>query len=209
MKLQGVLTWAFEFEDQPYFAGYRQLMSNGLDLPVLNVFRMYAKMRGNQIEATSSGEIALDDVLKYGIRQHADVGVIAARENDEVSVMIWHYFDDDLPGPEARVTVHLKHLPRTFARDAQLTHYRIDDAHSNAYALWQKMGSPLTLRDADFDSLKAQSGLQTLSAPEAVKVIGSQVTLTITLPRQGVSLLVLRPRSALGDDAHGSNKNGK
>ncbi len=199
VKLEGVLTWAFEFEDQPYFAGYRQLMSNGLDLPVLNVFRMYAKMRGNQIEATSSGEIALDDVLKYGIRQHADVGVIAARENDEVSVMIWHYFDDDLPGPEARVTVHLKHLPRTFARDAQLTHYRIDDAHSNAYGLWQKMGSPLTLRDADFDSLKAQSGLQTLSAPEAVKVTGSQVNLTITLPRQGVSLLVLRPPGSMRD----------
>ena len=68
MNLEGVLTWAFEFEDQPYFAGYRQLMSNGLDLPVLNVFRMYAKMHGDQVAATSSGEIALDDVLKTASR---------------------------------------------------------------------------------------------------------------------------------------------
>ena len=209
VKLAGVLTWAFEFEDQPYFAGYRQLMSNGLDLPVLNVFRMYAKMHGNQIEATSSGEIALDEVLKYGIKQHPDVGVIAARENGEVSVMIWHYFDDDLPGPQARVAVHLKQLPRAYGGAAQLTHYRIDNAHSNAYALWQKMGSPLTLPDADFDLLKAQSGLQTLSAPETVKVIGGQLNLTINLPRQGISLLVLKPRGAADVDAHGNGRNDK
>ena len=209
VKLDGVLTWAFEFEDQPYFAGYRQLMSSGLDLPVLNVFRMYAKMHGNHIEAASSGEIALDEVLKYGIKQHPDVGVIAARENTEVSVMIWHYFDDDLPGPQARVAVHLKHLPRAHDGAAQLTHYRIDDAHSNAYALWQRMGSPLTLPDADFALLKAQSGLQTLSAPETVKVIGGQLNLTINLPRQGISLLVLRPRGAADVDAQGNSRNGK
>jgi xylan 1,4-beta-xylosidase len=194
VRLEGVLTWAFEFEDQPYFAGYRQLMSNGLDLPVLNVFRMYGKMHGDQIEATSSGQIALDEVLKNGINQRPDVGVIAARADTEVDVMIWHYFDDDVPGPEAQTTIELKHLPRGYSGGARLTHYRIDDAHSNAYALWLKMGSPLTLQDADFDNLKAQSGLQTLSAPEMINVDGSQLNLTINLPRQGVSLLVLRPR---------------
>jgi xylan 1,4-beta-xylosidase len=209
VKLEGVLTWAFEFEDQPYFAGYRQLMSNGLDLPVLNVFRMYAKMHGDQIEATSSGEIALDDVLKYGIKRHPDVGVIAARENDQVSVMIWHYFDDDLPGPEAQVAIQLKHLPRAYSGDALLSHYRIDNEHSNAFALWERMGSPLTLKDADFGALKAQSGLQTLSAPEMVKVAGGQLNITINLPRQGVSLLILRPRSGSDRDDHDSNRSRK
>jgi xylan 1,4-beta-xylosidase len=206
VKLEGVLTWAFEFEDQPYFAGYRQLMSNGLDLPVLNVFRMYAKMHGDQIEAISSGEIDLDDVLKYGIKQHPDVGVIAARENNQVSVLIWHYFDDDLPGPEAQVTIQLKHLPRAYSGDALLWHYRIDDKHSNAYALWQKMGSPLTLQEADFDALKANSGLQSLSAPEAVKIISGQLNLTINLPRQAVSLLILGPRSDSDGDAQNSHR---
>ena len=208
VKLEGVLTWAFEFEDQPYFAGYRQLMSNGLDLPVLNVFRMYSKMHGNQIEAVSSGQIALDDVLKYGIQQRPDVGAIAAREDSEVSVMIWHYFDDDLPGAEARVAIQLQHLPRAYAGGALLTHYRIDKAHSNAYALWQKMGSPQTLQDADFDALKAQSGLQTLSAPEALKVTNGKATLIINVPRQGVSLLVLKPRSVSNDHTHDSARNG-
>ena len=45
---QGALTWAFEFEDQPYFAGQRVLSTNGIDLPVLNVFRMLSQMGGKQ-----------------------------------------------------------------------------------------------------------------------------------------------------------------
>jgi xylan 1,4-beta-xylosidase len=31
VNLEGSLTWAFEFEDQPYFAGFRSLASNGID----------------------------------------------------------------------------------------------------------------------------------------------------------------------------------
>ena len=48
VNLEGALTWAFEFEDQPYFAGFRALASNGVDLPVLNVFRMFGKMGGRR-----------------------------------------------------------------------------------------------------------------------------------------------------------------
>ena len=44
VNLEGALTWAFEFEDQPYFAGFRVLATNGIDLPVLNVFRMFSRM---------------------------------------------------------------------------------------------------------------------------------------------------------------------
>ena len=49
IRFEGALTWAFEFENQPYFAGFRALASNGLDLPVLNVFRMFGKMGGQRL----------------------------------------------------------------------------------------------------------------------------------------------------------------
>jgi len=39
VNFEGALTWAFEFEDQPYFAGFRALATNGLDPPVLNLTR--------------------------------------------------------------------------------------------------------------------------------------------------------------------------
>jgi xylan 1,4-beta-xylosidase len=54
VNLQGALTWAFEFEDQPYFAGFRVLASNGIDLPVMNVFRMFSRMSGQRVATKSS-----------------------------------------------------------------------------------------------------------------------------------------------------------
>ena len=56
VNLEGALTWAFEFEDQPYFAGFRALATNGIDLPVLNVFRMMAKITGQRVAVESSGD---------------------------------------------------------------------------------------------------------------------------------------------------------
>src|SRR5947208_12953301 len=53
VNLEGALTWAFEFEDQPYFAGFRSLATNGIDKPVLNVFRMFSKMDGQRLAVES------------------------------------------------------------------------------------------------------------------------------------------------------------
>ncbi len=53
VNLEGSLTWAFEFEDQPYFAGFRSLATNGIDKPVLNVFRMFSKMDGRRLPVIS------------------------------------------------------------------------------------------------------------------------------------------------------------
>jgi hypothetical protein len=47
INLDGVLSWAFEFEDQSWFAGYRQLSTNGVNLPVLNVFRLFGSSAPN------------------------------------------------------------------------------------------------------------------------------------------------------------------
>jgi xylan 1,4-beta-xylosidase len=49
VNLEGALTWAFEFKDQLYFAGFRVLASNNIDLPVLDIFRMFAKMKGERV----------------------------------------------------------------------------------------------------------------------------------------------------------------
>ena len=56
VNLEGALTWAFTFEDQPLFAGFRQLASGGIGLPVLNTFRMMAKMDGERVQVESSAQ---------------------------------------------------------------------------------------------------------------------------------------------------------
>ena len=69
--LQGILTWAFEFEDQPYFAGFRDLATNGVDKPVLNLFRMLGLMGNQRIAAVSSGAVDVGKILEASVRDNA------------------------------------------------------------------------------------------------------------------------------------------
>ena len=187
VNLQGALTWAFTFEDQPWFAGFRQLASNGVDLPVLNVFRMLSRMQGRQVPAVSSGQASLDDILANGVSGAPDVGVMASRSEDALAILVWHYHDDDVPGPEANITLDITGLPRGSAR---LTHYRIDDSHGNAFAAWQRLGSPIAPDKAAYDSLRAAGELAMLAPATDAEVHGGKLRLTFRLPRQAVSLLV-------------------
>jgi xylan 1,4-beta-xylosidase len=191
VNLQGALTWAFTFEDQPYFAGFRQLASNGIDLPVLNVFRMFARMQGQRVAASSSRQLQLDDILANGVRGEADVGVMASRTADQVAVLVWHYHDDDLPGPDAQVELRVRGLPRNFTH---VRHFRIDEEHSNAYAAWRRMGSPIAPDKAGWDSLRAAGELAALQDSSDTAVAQRQSGLRFTLPRQGVSLLLFSAR---------------
>ena len=188
VKLEGALSWAFEFEDQRYFAGFRQLASNGVDMPVLNVFRLFAQMKGQHLAATSDHETPLDAVLAGGVRGDADVGVTAARDGDTLSVLVWHYHDDDVVGPDAAVSLALDHLPAAFKKGAVMTRYRVDAIHANSFAAYQTMGSPLAPDNAQYAALKAAAQL-TPDAPVTVK----SGNLTFDLPRQGVTLLVITP----------------
>lgn len=54
VNLLGAVTWAFEFEDQAWFRGFRDLATNGVDKPVLNVFRMFGMMQGNRVEVAQN-----------------------------------------------------------------------------------------------------------------------------------------------------------
>jgi xylan 1,4-beta-xylosidase len=187
VNLQGAVTWAFEFEDQPYFAGFRQLASNGLEMPVLNVFRMFSRMHGRKLQAVSSHQLPLDDILAHGVRGQPDVGVMASRGDDELAVLVWHYHDDDVAGPDATVHLELTGLPRG---TPVVTHFRIDEQHSNSYAAWRRKGSPIAPDKAAWDELSAAAQLSTVAEPAEVRVKGGKAQLSFQLPRQGVSLLV-------------------
>src|SRR5215469_3769476 len=111
VSLEGALTWAFTFVGQPWFAGYRQLATDGVDLPVLNVFRLFARLGPEQVEATSSGELELDQIVSNGVRGTPDVGVLATRtDKGRIDILLWHYQDDDVPGPAADVHLALAGL---------------------------------------------------------------------------------------------------
>ncbi|MDR3698660.1 MAG: beta-xylosidase [Candidatus Sulfopaludibacter sp.] len=191
VNLDAALTWAFEFEDQPFFAGQRTLANNGIDLPVMNVFRMFSRMSGQRIEASSSEETPLDDILRNGVRGKPDVGALASIDAKKLTVLTWYYHDDDVAGPDADIEFTLNHLPLANG-EARLAQYRIDRTHSNAFTVWQNLGSPTAPTDAQYAQLLKAGQLEADSlSPAAVSVKDGTAKLKLTLPRQGVSLLVL------------------
>jgi xylan 1,4-beta-xylosidase len=191
VRLDGALTWAFEFEDQPYFAGFRALASNGLDLPVLNVFRMFARMGGQRVSASSTAEVPLAEMLAAGARGRPDVAAFASRDDHRLSILVWHYHDDDVPGPDAAIELVAKGFERKTG-PATLTHYRIDEQHSNSYAEWKRLGSPLAPSQDTYTQLERAGKLALLSEPEEVRIEDGSITLRFNLPRQGVSLIELK-----------------
>jgi xylan 1,4-beta-xylosidase len=189
VNLEGALTWAFEFENQRAFAGFRQLASDGIDLPVLNVFRMFGKMGGQRITAESSMGLDAKTILKSGVRGQPDVSALASLDQNKLAVLIWHYHDDDVPGPDAEVDLALDNLPIKNG-DAGTTHYRIDSTHSNSYQAWLGMGSPEPLSGKQYAELETAGQLAMLGKPEAVQVENGKARVKIILPRQAVTLLI-------------------
>jgi len=104
--------------------------------------------------------------------------------------MLWNYHDEEKAAPGAPVALTIKGLPRT-ATKVRLTHYRIDDTHSNAYTIWKAMGSPQNPTPQQMADLKARDGLELLESPRWLPVSGGAVSVSTELPRQSISLLEL------------------
>jgi xylan 1,4-beta-xylosidase len=188
VNLLGMLTWAFEFEGKPYFDGYRTLATNGVDKPVLNVFRMAGLMRGNRVAAVSSGAAPLDTILAHSVRQAPDIDALATSSNGEAAVLLWNYHDDDVAAPGAPVTVSIKSIPLSVHR-LLLQQYRIDDHHSNAYTVWKEMGSPQNPTPEQYAQLQAAGQLQLFDSPKWMTPDNGEIKLDVQLPRMGLSLL--------------------
>jgi xylan 1,4-beta-xylosidase len=190
VRLLGIVTWAFEFEDQPWFDGFRDLATNGIDKPVLNVFRMFGMMIGTQIAAESSAAVPLDEIVRSGVRASPDVGVLATRASSGANVLLWHYHDDDVSGPAAAVDLMVAGVPAANTR-ALVREYCINENHSNSYAAWRRLGSPQTVSAAQYAALERDAVLSSCGAREWRTVKAGAVTLRLELPRQGVSLVDL------------------
>ncbi len=184
----GAVTWAFEFEDQPYFEGFRTLASNGVDKAVLNAFRMFGLMGSERIAATSSGALHSEDVIRDGVRGRPDVNVIASRKDHEVEILIWNYHDDDLAAAATPIDLTIGGLPAKNSRGL-LEHFRVDASHSNAFARWKEMGSPQTPTEAQYEQLERAGQLQLLTSPAWVPIAQGAAHLQFALPRQGISLI--------------------
>ena len=192
INLTGTLTWAFEFDEHPYFDNFRVLATNKINKPIFNIFKMFGKMQARRLDATSTGQYALESVVTGSVRGDSDVGVVASvDENASVmAAMIWNYHDDDLPKPDAQVSFAVSNA-FSGCKELKMTHYRIEQSHSNAYAAWLAMGSPQDPTAQQIKTLKAAAELQMLSEPTTIQINDGEVALQFDLPIHSISLLIL------------------
>jgi xylan 1,4-beta-xylosidase len=189
VNLIGAVNWSFEFENQPWFYGFRDMATNGVDKPVLNVFRMLGMMSGNRVEVTGNMAYNFKSIRDGSVRGlKTDVSAMASVDKKKTAVFLWNYHDDDIQDAGSPVEVQIKGIP---AKQALMTHYRIDQEHSNSYQVWKKMGSPQNPTPAQIATLEKGGQLEMLSKPEIVKINNGEAVIKLQLPRQGVSLIKL------------------
>ena len=187
VNLRGSVTWAFEFENEPYFAGLRDLATNGVDKAVLNVFRMWGMLgsSGEWLTTQSTGALTLDQVLAGDASQRSDINAVAIRDGETLDVLAWNYDDRDVAASPAEVTLHLRGLRN---RTVQVQEFLVDRDHSNAYQRWIELGSPGRPSPAQQGTLMAASKLDQVQS-RTVDVQGTEAVVTFKLARQGIALV--------------------
>ncbi|MEB2782847.1 beta-xylosidase [Algoriphagus sp. C2-6-M1] len=190
VNLLGAVTWGFEFEDQPWYAGFRDMATNGVDKPVLNVFRMFGMMEGDRVKINQD-DLSYDflEVRDESVRKQQDINAIASKSNKGAAVMVWNYHDNnDLTIPDAPVTLNIEGVA---GKKVLVHHYRVDQDHSNSYTRWKKMGSPQDPTNEQIAELEKAGQLELYSSPIWIETTDAAVEFKFSLPSQGVSLFKL------------------
>jgi xylan 1,4-beta-xylosidase len=73
----------------------------------------------------------------------------------------------------------------------RLSHYRIDEHHSNAYTLWQSMGSVQNPTSEQYAALQEASQLALFEPVRRVDISDGEFSVQLGLPRHAVSLVRL------------------
>jgi len=181
-RVDGMLTWAFQFEGRETFAGLRTLSTNGIDKPVLNVFRLLSRLGGTRLalDIHPAGDAGMGEL----------VGIAATNESGEVQLLLASHHDDwDVRG-STEVTIGVAGLDG--GRPYAVSCLRIDDRHGNAHTAWREVGSPQPPSEVQRSRLQEASRL---CEEDLGRVVGerSRTDLSITMPAHGVCLLTLTP----------------
>ncbi len=188
-SIEGAVTWAFEFEGAPFFAGYRELATNGIAKPALNALRLVAMLDGPRLATHSDAALPLDGILADGVVGAPDVDLAATANGDGVNVLIWNYHDDDEPAVgAATVSLAVRGLDDVPHR---CRHFRVDGTHANAAAVYRAEGAPPAPSPAQYAALEAAGAPALLEEPCWLQPQGGAVNLEFALPRHAVSLVAL------------------
>ena len=177
VRLEGAVSWAFTFHDQPWFNGLRAFTTNQVALPVLNAFRLFARLEGERVRVDNPGMIATAEIIATSVRGRPDIGAVATTTGQ---ILLWNFHD--VAGDPQDATVRV-----TLAGARTATAFRVDPTHANAYTAWQTMGEPQKPTAEQIAVLNARAEL----TPENIPV-ADDGSFTLTLAPQSVVLVEAR-----------------
>ncbi len=191
-RIDGMLTWAFQFENREYFEGHRTLSTNGIDKPVLNVFRMLAKLGSVRLPLESDAD---RDPLVAGVPDSASsppdiTGIAAKDESGGVQVFLCSYHDDWDVDVNTDVSVVISGLEPERAYTVQRS--LVARGSSNAYTAFLEMGKPQPPNADQIAALHAAGRLKTEKMSDFV-ADGGNGEFAVILPAHSVCLLQITP----------------
>ena len=188
-NLQGAVSWAFTFHDQPWFNGLRALTTNEIALPVFNAFKLFARLGPMRIESASTGMLPPSEILARSVRGAPDLGVVGTRTDaGALRILVWNYHDV-AAGFDAPTAITLKVTGLTAGHDvAAATLTKIDQHHANAFTAWLAQGEPQAPTPAQIAGLHAAATLRAEPLPASAQAAGS-ADFDLRLLGQSVALI--------------------
>lgn len=183
----------------------------GIRKPVFNGFEMLSRLGEKRLVAAtddaevdvSAGEEAgieggrcptesetFDDLpQEQRILSRPQVDVLAARDADCVQALVWsQVYRCDAIG-DRTVDVIIRGL-EDWER-VRISHYRIDECHSNAHTVWEELECPDWPTDEQVATMRSREGLEKCEADRELTPDGGRVSIQTVLPMHSVSLLLV------------------
>ncbi len=183
------LAWAFMFEGERCFEGTRSFSTQGIDKPVLNLFRMFSRLGTKLVFLQSSRDVdPLSFRDSHGTEEGPEIdGWATCDSPDRLQVLLYCHHDDWDWREVFDIELELENL----SMDGEVTvmHSRIDREHSNACTEWERQGRPDWPTEEQRKAMLAHAGLELAEAPFKKRVCGGKLCLRFSLPVHGISLL--------------------
>ncbi|MBZ0300134.1 MAG: beta-xylosidase [Anaerolineae bacterium] len=189
-----LLSWAFLFVGERCFEGTRAFSTQGIDKAIFNLFRMYAHIGHEEVVFESSGtQDPLTYADKWGTGAAPDLSGFATLSGGRrLAVLIYQHHDDwDLSG-DTRVDLTIENLSLE-SDQVVVTHYRIDQTHSNAYGEWVRQGKPMYPTPGQRECIQLREGLEMIAPPQSMTVENGRLTQSFTMPVHAISLILVEP----------------
>jgi len=164
----------------PFGQVFGMMTAQGVRKAAFNAFKMLAYLGPKRL--MSGGGTGNDGV---------DAMATTSAAGDEVEILVYDQYATMNTTGTDMVTINISNLPTALAnKELFLTHFRVDETHSNPYNAWAAAGKPGSPSEAQWQAMKAQQHLA-LFQPVSKVTTTTTYTTSFTIPRQAGSLVIL------------------